>query len=294
MPLPIPARSAPADGYRPPALLQDIRLLDLLELSGTTLEASRLLKLSQPTVSRRYRALAEDFALVQPRRCLSGCVYGTTPVLRWLRLGSRAHRLAAGVARIGSDVLLQPLLLDCPWQLPSPPRFRRVESWCELVRQGVLDGALVSGLELSDTPDLERSGLDLLPLGEIPLSLVCTSEPAGPLEGTDPLVLVPNRGVAGGLLRELQARGLTLRTAGNNCQSPAQWLHRLERGGLAMALPDLAPAHWWTPLQRLALSAPLAMPVWLVLPEGWREEAVLVHIANALTAIPAPGSAEGS
>ncbi|MEB3264585.1 MAG: hypothetical protein VKJ66_09460, partial [Synechococcus sp.] len=86
MPLPTPARSAPADGYRPPALLQDIRLLDLLELSGTSLEASRLLKLSQPTVSRRYRALAADFALVQQRRCLSGCVYGTTPALRWLRL----------------------------------------------------------------------------------------------------------------------------------------------------------------------------------------------------------------
>ncbi len=163
----------------PAALLQDIHLLDLLELSGTTLEASRLLKLSQPTVSRRYRALAADFALVQQRRTPSGCVYGTTPVLRLLRLGSRAHRLSAGVARLGSDLLLQPLLADCPWLLPSPPRFRRVESWCELVRQGVLDGAVVSGLELSDTADLECSGLDLLPLGEIPLTLACTSEALG-------------------------------------------------------------------------------------------------------------------
>ena len=50
---PLPAVPSPAHRYRLPALLQDIRLLDLLELSGTTLEASRLLQLSQPTISRR-------------------------------------------------------------------------------------------------------------------------------------------------------------------------------------------------------------------------------------------------
>ena len=34
--------------YRLPELLHDIRLLDLLELCGTTVQTSRLLQLSQP------------------------------------------------------------------------------------------------------------------------------------------------------------------------------------------------------------------------------------------------------
>jgi len=48
MDLTIPALPRPAHRYRLPALLQDIRLLDLLELSGTTLVASHFVRLSQP------------------------------------------------------------------------------------------------------------------------------------------------------------------------------------------------------------------------------------------------------
>ena len=62
---PIPRQAEP---YRVPALLQDIRLLDLLELSGSTVQASELLSLSQPTVSRRYRSLAQDFGLERDPR----------------------------------------------------------------------------------------------------------------------------------------------------------------------------------------------------------------------------------
>ncbi len=39
---------AQAPHYRLPELLHDIRLLDLLELSGTTVQTRRLVKLSQP------------------------------------------------------------------------------------------------------------------------------------------------------------------------------------------------------------------------------------------------------
>lgn len=139
----------PAHRYRLPALLQDIRLLDLLEISGTSLEASRVCGLSQPTVSRRTRVLAEDFYLQMNRRRQLGCRYGTSTAMQLLRLGCRAHRLSAGVARLGADVILQPLLAGCSWLLPAPPRFRPLESWLELVHQGVLDGALVSGLEFA-------------------------------------------------------------------------------------------------------------------------------------------------
>jgi hypothetical protein len=286
MDLTIRALPRPAHRYRLPALLQDIRLLDLLELSGTTLAASHFVRLSQPTVSRRYRALAADFALVPNRRRQLGCCYGTSTVMQQLRLGCRAHRLSAGVARLGSDVLLQPLLAGCGWLLPAPPRFRTLENWLELVRQGVLDGALVSGLELQGNERLNTSELELLPLGALPLGLAVALGMA-PGRGVPlPTVLVPNRGVAQGLQRALQGLGLTLKTAGNTCQTPAQWLQRLERSPLAMPLAELEPADWWQPLQRLPLPAPLQMPLWLVLPAGWRQQALLAHTAEQLRCQP--------
>ena len=152
---PRPPSLAQAHHYRLPELLHDIRRLDLLQLS-------------QPTISRRYRLLADDFGLVRDRRQLWGCGYGTSASMRLLRLGCRAHRLAAGVARIGSDLLHHPLLAGCPWLLPTPQRFRAAANWLELVRQGVLDGALISGLELKEAEGLNHQELELLPLGALP------------------------------------------------------------------------------------------------------------------------------
>ncbi|MFN9568887.1 MAG: LysR family transcriptional regulator, partial [Cyanobacteriota bacterium] len=57
-----------ASQYRLPEMLQDIRLLDLLELCGSTVQTGQLMNLSQPTVSRRYRSLAADFGLARKRR----------------------------------------------------------------------------------------------------------------------------------------------------------------------------------------------------------------------------------
>ena len=179
---PRPPSLAQAHHYRLPELLHDIRLLDLLELCGTTVQTSRLLQLSQPLVgqrqegSRRYRLLSEDFGLVRDRRQLWGCGYGTSASMRLLRLGCRAHRLAAGVTRIGSDLRHHPLLAGCPWLLPTPQRFRAAANWLELVRQGVLDGALISGLELEEAEGLNHQELELLPLGELPLALAFCPE----------------------------------------------------------------------------------------------------------------------
>jgi hypothetical protein len=271
----------PAHHYRLPALLQDLHLLDLLEISGTSLEVSRLCGISQPTVSRRVRVLADDFALKVNRRRLVGCCYGTSPVLQLLRLGCRAHRLSAGVARVGADVLLQPLLADSPWLLPSPPRLRPVAGWLELVRQGVLDGALVSGLEFPGEGPPATEDLELVSLGERPFELATATDPEHPA-GTLPTVLVPNRAVAQGLQRELQQRGLAIRTAGNTCHTAAQWLERLLRAELAMPLPQLEPSHGWQGLQRLPLPSPLQVPIWLVLPAGWRRQGVLAHTVECL------------
>ena len=277
MATPRPPLLAQAHQYRPPNLLQDIRLLDLLELCGTTVQASRLLHVSQPTISRRYRNLAKDFSLVRNRRQLWGCGYGTSAAMRLLRLGCRAHRLAAGVARIGSDLLHHPLLDSCTWLLPSPQRFRAAANWLELVRQGVLDGALLSGLELEQAPGINRQELKLLPLGELPLALV----------GEGPEVLVPNQAVAPGLRRLLQELGLPLRSGGNSLQTPDDWIKRIQGSALALVVADCQADTWAclrrSPLHPGHLARPVRSPVWLALPGDWQEQPLLRHTARELS-----------
>lgn len=270
-----------------PALLHDIHLLDLLELSGTSLEASRLMQLSQPTVSRRVRQLADDFGLeINPRR-LVGCCYGTNAVMRLLRLSCRLHRLSNGAARLGADAILQPLLACCTWLLPTPPRFRLVESWVDLVRQGVLDGALVSGLEFQGDDPPHSTELEWMHVGSFPLTLATGPGVAKSAEISDPPVLVPNRTVAHGLRQNLSKCGLSLKTANNNSQSLVQWLKHLASSSLAMPLLDLEPAEWWQPLQRKPLPQPVHLPVWLVFPSGWQQQTVLVNTARQLQSHPA-------
>jgi len=288
---PRPPSLAQAHHYRLPELLHDIRLLDLLELCGTTVQTSRLLQLSQPTISRRYRLLSKDFGLVRDRRQLWGCGYGTSASMRLLRLGCRAHRLASGVARIGSDLLHHPLLAGCPWLLPTPQRFRAAANWLELVRQGVLDGALISGLELEEAEGLNHQELELLPLGELPLALgFCPEAPV--LVGAVPEVLVPDRCVAPGLRRLLRELGLTLRSGGNSLQTPDDWIGRIHGNSLALVVAD-REANTWASLRHGPLVSRPHSPVWLALPADWQEHPLLRNTAQELGRIGAAQQLEG-
>ncbi len=275
-----------AQHYRLPELLQDIRLLDLLELCGSTVHASAVLSLSQPTVSRRYRALAADFNLERDLRRRGDCCFGSSATLRLLRLGCRAHRLACGVARIGGDLLHQPLLAGLDWLLPSPLRFRCVESWLELVRQGVLDGALISGLELNAASPQDVTDLELVPLGSLPLALATHPKAKRPSGGDWPPVLVPHRGVAPGLQEALRGLGMNLKSASHRRTTPQSWLDRLQSHQLAIAVSRavLESNGWGEGLQRLDLPEPLTSPVLLALPKRFCESAVLEHTANQLRA----------
>jgi hypothetical protein len=228
---------------------------------------------------------------VRDRRQLWGCGYGTSASMRLLRLGCRAHRLAAGVARIGSDLLHHPLLAGCPWLLPTPQRFRAAANWLELVRQGVLDGALLSGLELEEAPGINRQELELLPLGELPLALgFCPEAPV--LVGAVPELLVPDRGVAPGLRRLLRELGLTLRSGGNSLQTPDDWIGRIRGSSLALVVAD-REANTWASLRRGPLASRPQIPVWLALPADWQEHPVLRHTARELGRMGGPQQLEG-
>jgi hypothetical protein len=93
--------SLPSAPYRIPAALRDLQLVDLLELTGSTTASAAQSGLSQPSVSRRYRALAADLGLQHVPHDPIGKRYGHTPWLQLLRQGINSHRLAWGVLRIG-------------------------------------------------------------------------------------------------------------------------------------------------------------------------------------------------
>jgi hypothetical protein len=230
----IQAATSPAEPFRLPELLHDIRLLDLLELSGSTVQASQFLSLSQPTVSRRYRSLAQDFDLERDLRQHWRCRFGTSETMRWLRMGCRAHRLAAGFARIGTDLLHAPLLAGMAGLLPTPVRYRSIHTWAALVRDGVVDAALVSGLEIAAArSQLDWSELQWLELGAMPLALARPPGEAMAAMGLPP-VLVPPRALAPGLHRALRHQGLVLRTAGNSCSTAEQWQGKAATHGWAI------------------------------------------------------------
>jgi DNA-binding transcriptional LysR family regulator len=264
---PIPRQAEP---YRVPALLQDIRLLDLLELSGSTVQASELLSLSQPTVSRRYRSLAQDFGLEHDPRQRKRCRYGSTDAMRWLRMGCRAHRLEAGYARIGADLMHQPLLSGMDWLLPTPVRFRSIQVWAELIREGVIDAALVSGLEMrAVSSQLDISDLQWIELGALPLVLSLPRSARLPGSGW-PAVLVPPRSTAPGLHRALRGQDLVLRATGNSSATTERWqqtamahglatpaYHHLRCHGLSACRAELRPP-----------ASPIHVPIGALLPLG--------------------------
>lgn len=277
-----------AHTYRLPELLADIRLLDLLELSGSTRQASLLLQISQPSVSRRYRALAEDFGLrpepAEPRRCR----YGSTRTMQALRHSCRCHRLESGVLRLGSDPIHAGLLEGVPWLLPTPLRFRAVDQWLHLVREGVLDGALLSQLELDLEPPELADDLELHPLGPLPLALAWAKPGQGAADAPPPRVLVPPASLAAGLQALLSRQGWALRSVGQGCTTPEQWLLQLRRSDCAMPVGGQRRAKrgWgdgmgWRPLADGAVS-----PVWLALPIGGACQPLLRHTLERLRCLP--------
>jgi hypothetical protein len=266
--------------YRTPALLSDIGVLDMLELNGTTSAASSFLHISQPTVSRRYRALAGDFGLVQRRRHQQ-MRFGSTPAITHLRLSARSHRLEQGFARIGADLFHQFLLADLPQALPVPQHLRPAEHWADLVRLAVIDGAVISSLELDQVKDQNAwRDLSLSPLGSVHLELVAAGQ-------TDAItqLLAPHRVLAPGLWQALKGQGLELDPVHSQHSGAERWLQLLGQPSTAMAVPGplLDTAPWIDQgLRRCPGSTPIKEQLWLVLPEGEQHHNTLQATAQAL------------
>ena len=137
--------------YRIPELLRDLLLIDMLELSGSTLAAAQLLNLSQPTVSRRYRAVAEELGLIRSSSQEPGRRFGDSDCLRLLRKVANLHRWQSGVLRVGINHEKGPDLPVLHWiqwvELSSTPR----NHWGTLFRHELLDAvAFADGEQIDD------------------------------------------------------------------------------------------------------------------------------------------------
>jgi hypothetical protein len=273
------AISAAASAYRPPALLRDLLLLDLLELTGSTQEASRHLALSQPSVSRRYRRLARDFGLRRDLRLRWGSRFGNNGSIRHLRLAARAHRIGAGQLVLGADPWHRPLLEGVGGLLLPPGRFLSGADWSQLLREGVVDGALVPAWEL-ESGGRAGPGVRIVELEEMPLALVA---PRGGMRRT---ALAPSFTQAPGMVRLLEAHGLTLQAAPRQAQDWSGWLALLEPGGPALPVPGplaaAVPASTPVSLEPLPGAMVLQETLWLLLAEDLVDRQLETRILSGL------------
>jgi hypothetical protein len=263
------ARSAPrraANTYAPPAPLEDLHILDVLELAGSQHKAARALEMHQTTVCRSLQLMQHQFWLANaPGSPI--CRYGHNSCLRHLRLAYREHRLMAEQLRIGSDVLHHTLLLGMEGIQQVPPRFRSAEHWVELVHHGLLDGAILSSFSL-DRPlpagqDPAWEEITVLPLGSIRLQLVAQA-------GHKRSVLLPRKGAMPLLHHLVEDHGYAVEQQPAACQEPAAWLKRARARRLAMPVCSELLGQRWLNSNRLELLAeqpPLSEQLWLLLPE---------------------------
>ena len=264
------ARSAPkraAGTYAPPSPLEDLHILDFLELAGSQSKAGIALAMHQSTVCRSLQLMQHQFRL-EPRNGSPVCRHGHNTCLQYLRLAYREHRLMEGLLRVGTDVLHQSLLSSLAGVQLVPPRFRSGEHWAELVRHGLLDGAIVSSfclekLQLSGQAP-QWDGLAALPLGQLDLQLVATTP-------STRRVLLPRKGATPLLRQAVEWHGFAVEQQPAACQEPAAWIKRARDRKLAMPIcTDLLGTAWIAAhgLMPLADQPPLIEQLWLLLPQG--------------------------
>ncbi len=136
----------PLHRYRIPHVLRDLQLVDYLELTGSTTASAAQIGWSQPSVSRRYRALAAELGLQHLADQPMGKRYGDAPWLTLLRQGMNCHRLARGVLRIGgAESAAMALKEQCGVQWVTLGR-RQQQHWQPLLQLELLDAVALQEL----------------------------------------------------------------------------------------------------------------------------------------------------
>jgi hypothetical protein len=220
----------------------------------------------QTTVCRSLQLMQRQFSLINaPGSAI--CRHGHNLCLHHLRLAYREHRLMAEQLRIGSDVLHHALLITMAGVQEVPPRFRSAEHWVELLRHGLLDGAILSSFSLArplpagEDPAWEE--ITVLPLGSIRLQLVAQA-------GHKRSVLLPRKGAMPLLHQLVEEHGYAVEQQPQACQEPEAWLKRARDRQLSLPLCAELLGRRWLQTNRLELlneQPALNEQLWLLLPQ---------------------------
>lgn len=162
--------------YQVPSLLRDLVLLDMLEITGSTVAAAQLLNMSQPNASRRYRRLATELGVQPNRHRLPGRRFADADWIRLLRQGVNRHRLACGVLRLGGPADIGAVVRRWPWVewLPLPQKSLAH-------RDALLEHQLLDGVVLDCEPQASQSNDGPMPVlmpADQGLWLCCRSDPS--------------------------------------------------------------------------------------------------------------------
>lgn len=165
--------------YRIPACLRDLVMVDLLELTGSTTAAAAMLQISQPSVSRRYRALAGELGLGRGSGKPLGRRYGDTAWLDLLRRGVNRHRHGCGVLRVGGPPHLGGAMGQLDWIEWVGLSGKAQAQWQQLLQLDLLDAVVMEHADgRLDPPRQDRLVVvQIGRSGSTPLLLVCRADP---------------------------------------------------------------------------------------------------------------------
>ncbi|QNI68435.1 LysR family transcriptional regulator [Synechococcus sp. BMK-MC-1] len=166
-------RDAEQVQYRIPGALLDLVLVDLLELTGSTTSAGKLLNLSQSTVSRRYSALARELGLERCRHRPLGSRFGDASWLQDLRRGVNGHRHSCGVLRVSGAPALAPVVATQHWAQWIPvTAMRPGDDPVELIRMELLDGWVCHADDRQLEQMQHHNDMQISPIPGLPIRLL--------------------------------------------------------------------------------------------------------------------------
>lgn len=156
--------------------LEGLRVLDLLEITGSTATSARWVNCDQSSVSRTYRRVSDQLKLGFRKHAGRYRASRNLELLSCLRQASQIHRLGKGAPWLQwvshGELPLTPELLRHGG--PMPRSWSDSRQTLTLLRARVLDLAVIPASEAADitAAELQATGVARQPMGELALVML--------------------------------------------------------------------------------------------------------------------------
>lgn len=157
--------------------LEGLRVLDLLEITGSTATTARWTDCDQSSISRTYRRVSEQLELGFRKRTGRYRASRNLELLSCLRQASQMYRLGKGAPWLRwVSHLEQPLTPELLRHGgPMPRSWSDVRQTLTLLQGRVLDLAVIPAVEAADTtapPERQGASVVCQPMGELALVML--------------------------------------------------------------------------------------------------------------------------